>query len=662
MATAALGLSASCLSVQDYGKPSLPLDSNDGGALSPPIDSIGKDSPTTDGTRRWEWINPAPTGKTLTAIGGTSETDVWVAGEAGTVAHFDGARWDLRYAGPPDTTYFSIGTRQSNNVWIAGRAGNQIGVVHYDGKEWTNSYPFAGSNFHLFSHGTGARLFAVVDWDVLELTEGKWERTDTSANDVFGPPADLWVAPSGAAWMITTGAKLLHLPAGSRTWQLESPLAPSQAVGIAISGAGSQACAFYTGRPSGAGGGAGFVHYDGTTWQAGPAATNLLAIDTEPHGSTSACLADGTGILVEGDRIVTASLSSAPSGHLPSDFPGERLYGAMSLDGSRALAVGTLGAFMERTSGTTSWNERGPTTRNDIVGVDVGLDGAVMLVDALQPDRSSGGEVLFFDGALETRSTSGIAAPILPYGITVIDKDDAWVLSEVSGSAGVAHWTGTWGATRRLDGPSSLSGAEGLAIWAPAKDDVWITATEHCPTPLPSGACETKVAGYAWHYEGSAWKAVAVDAPYRSIHGTGPKDVWFAGDGVAHWDGTTLTRVPSLTTTFTGVWSSAPGRVWLWGESALLFDGQTSTPIQSALGAATDWDVRGIAESDGGDLFVLTKRATGTSLLWFDASRTKLLEQVTSALELTTIRGRGYELWAVGAGGASMRFSPTKPR
>jgi hypothetical protein len=116
--------------------------------------------------------------------------------------------------------------------------------------------------------------------------------------------------------------------------------------------------------------------------------------------------------------------------------------------------------------------------------------------------------------------------------------------------------------------------------------------------------------------------------------------------------------VPSLKGSFAGVWSSAKDRVWLWGDRALSFDGQTSTPIKAALNAAADWTVLGIAESVAGDVFVLTKRGTGTSLLWFDPSRTRLVEQVEADLELSQIRGRGDQLWAVGAGGGALRFAP----
>jgi len=146
-----------------------------------------------------------------------------------------------------------------------------------------------------------------------------------------------------------------------------------------------------------------------------------------------------------------------------------------------------------------------------------------------------------------------------------------------------------------------------------------------------------------------------------AIHGRGPNDVWLAGDGLAHRDGKALTHIEAVTGRFTGVWASAPGWVWLWGDRAVLFHGKT-TPVEKALGAASEWTTTGIAEAANGDVFVLTKRGTGTALLWFDPTRTKLVEQVSSDLELWALRGRGDRLWAVGAGGATLRFGVPNPK
>jgi hypothetical protein len=347
---------------------------------------------------------------------------------------------------------------------------------------------------------------------------------------------------------------------------------------------------------------------------------------------------------------VRASPTAAPALRAPYDFQGERLFGAWSIDGANAYAVGTLGAFMTRASGATGsiWQEKGPTVRKDLVAIDIGTDGTAMVAGMHQPDPKYGGEILFSkgSGALVTSKGGGaFAGPSSPIAVSMLDANDAWVLANDTSNVGIAHWTGKWSATRFMR-------SEGLpprgpqAIWAAAKDDVWATATNAM-----------------WHYDGTtqSWNEVKVDTTYRSIHGRAPNDVWFAGDaGVAHWDGKDLVKVAALTGKFTGVWSSAPSRVWLWGGDggkAVLFDGVDKiVPVEKALHASAEWDVRGIAEAAHGDVFVLTKKSVGTQLLWFDPSHEKLVDIVSSDLELTAIRGRGEHIAAVGKGGAFVGF------
>jgi hypothetical protein len=635
-------LSAACVSTQDFPDDQPPPAAVD----QPPGDqpdggSIGDKKPEPIGTYEWQWANPSPTGRTLYAISGSAENDVWVAGEGGTVSHWNGKIWDIKHRGPDGARYFSVGAVSANEVWVAGELNGSVSVVHYDGKDWKESFPFAGSKFTGFSHGEGKRLFALVDWDIQELqSDGTWKSTDTKANDVFGAPQDLWVSSTGESWAILLGAKIMHLPAGSTTWEMVGPIAgmKSNTAGISISGAGAKVCAFYTSFAST--GVSGYLTYDGS-WHVAPTTTDVMPFVSDAHGAPSACFPDGSGLLTYGGYVVLASPTEAPGAHMADDFQGETLYAAWSPGGTKAFAVGTLGAFVTRAPGAISGAEAAPTVRKDMLAIDVALDGTVMAADSDQPDHSSGGDILFYrDGAFVTQlaTTGQMMGPQIPIGIAAVSEGDAWILANDGSQIGVAHWkNGAFGVTRMLGG---FGGGQPLAIFAAAKDDVWITATKG-----------------AWHYDGTNWNDVAVDASYKSIHGSAPDDVWFVGDAVAHWDGKNLSRV--LPDAYDGVWSSTKGRVWLWGaKGAVLYDGKTSTPVQKVLGASAEWTTVGIAEATSGDVFVLTKRATGTSLLWFDPSHTKLVEQLSSDLELWQIRGRGNELWAIGQGGASLRFAP----
>ena len=632
----------SCLWVLDFGGSASNVDA-------------GEVFPTPDGTWRWQWANPSPTGKSLHATGGTSASDIWVGGEGGTIAHFDGARWDQVRRSAEATRYFAIGTMKPNDVWAATDTNGKISAEHYDGTTWVESYPFAGATLNGFSHGSGGRLFAFVEWNVLELqADGTWKSTDTTENQTFGPPADIWVSDAGEAWTITTGAKLLRLPKGSEHWVLQPPLVEANAVGLSLSGAGTTACAFFTGRTSPLGGG--FLRYDGASWSVGKRASAPLSVTTTtPHGSRSACYSDGSGVFIDEQGMIEATLPVAPTPRGSFNFQGEKPLGAMSLEGSVAYVVGARGAFQTRAPGASSSIERGPTTRKDLYAVDVGFDGSIFGVDAAQPIRDLGGDVLQWNEGWKKPQASGLAGPSIPVAVAVVASNDVWVATNDSSRVGVAHWTGQWGVTRFLS--NGFAGAEALAIFSPGKSDVWIAGRSRCQSP----PCSTPT-GFIWHYDGSEWLGIDAPGEYVSVHGTGSSDVWFAGSNVAHWDGKALSVVSNVAGKFEGVWSSAEKRVWLWGAQSFLYDGQALTPIADALHAPIEWTVQGMAESASGDVFVLTKRATGTTLLWFDSTRTRLVEQFSSEMGLVAIRGRGNSLWAVGEGGATLRFGPPQLR
>jgi hypothetical protein len=656
----------SCLSVQNFG--STNSDAPDAGtAADGTSPSLGSDPPPDKWG--WAWANPAPTGNALYAIDGTSDEDIWVAG-AGMIAHYNGKAWDRQRLDPNGTKYFAIGVRAANDVWVAGGSGDDAHVLHFDGKDWTESYPFAGALFGGFSHGAGNRLFAIVNLGLFELSsEGAWTASDTGQTLVDrGPVSDVWVAPSNDAWAITLGAlhapTLLHAAPGSQTWERTGPDLPTDAKGLAISGAGAYGCAFYNNQDRMAVGdnGIGLLFYDQKQWQTGVRAP-ASALFQPPQGATSACLRGGTGIIVSDHHLLALGLDGDRVEN-STELPIVK-HAAWSFDGLHGYAVGDNGLVLQRAwdddSEFDDWKEVGPTIRNDLYDVDVGLDGSVLAVDGLRTIVPHGGEVLSWADRWKAISDPvGHVGPTVPVADTVLGAKDAWIASDENGHIGVTHFTGDWSSKPTLLDGTPAEQEDALAIWAPAANDVWLTGRERCPDASSAAGkpCSKALASFAAHFDGAKWSTFATESAYVSIHGTGSNDVWFAGAGVAHWDGRSLTPVSTLAGQFAGVWSSVVGRVWLWGESSFLYDGTTATPVKKALGSSSDWKVTGIAESTAGDVFVLTARSVGTTLLWFDPSRTKLVEQVSSDMPLTKIKGRGNRLWAIGPGGASLRFEP----
>jgi hypothetical protein len=73
-------------------------------------------------------------GHTLRAVWGSSSTDVYAAGDGGTIIHYDGFEWATVLAGAADDLHALAGSGPGD-VWAAGLSGT---VLHYDETEWAD--------------------------------------------------------------------------------------------------------------------------------------------------------------------------------------------------------------------------------------------------------------------------------------------------------------------------------------------------------------------------------------------------------------------------------------------------------------------------------------------------------------------------------------------
>src|SRR5215831_15691686 len=88
----------------------------------------------------WVVENPSPLPNALLAAWASSETDLWVFGELGGMAHYDGTGWSVTK--PLTDAYLRAAWGSApNDVWAAGTSGT---LVHFDGEQWS-----------LFSAGSG---------------------------------------------------------------------------------------------------------------------------------------------------------------------------------------------------------------------------------------------------------------------------------------------------------------------------------------------------------------------------------------------------------------------------------------------------------------------------------------------------------------------------
>jgi hypothetical protein len=105
----------------------------------------------------WVWQNPLSRGHDLAGVWGSSGSDVFAAGDSGTILHYNGSSWSAMSSG---TTNYLYG------VW--GSSGSGVFAVGWDGT--------------VLHHGP---MSGIADFDGDGKPDILWRNTSTGANAVW---------------------------------------------------------------------------------------------------------------------------------------------------------------------------------------------------------------------------------------------------------------------------------------------------------------------------------------------------------------------------------------------------------------------------------------------------------------------------------------------
>jgi hypothetical protein len=148
----------------------------------------------------WCWANPLPQGNPLSAIWGASDTDVWFAGVAGTVLHWNGSTLALVASGT-FSHLRAISGASATDVWAVGDDG---AAVHWDGSTWTVQPAAVTEQLTgVWAAGAGEAWAVAAGGDVLHYASGTWTPTASGVSSlaaVWGAaPDDVWIAGAAGA-------------------------------------------------------------------------------------------------------------------------------------------------------------------------------------------------------------------------------------------------------------------------------------------------------------------------------------------------------------------------------------------------------------------------------------------------------------------------------
>lgn len=477
---------------------------------------------TTDG-QRWSTFR-SPTEKHLTAVSGSSASNVFAAGQQGTLIRWNGTNWALVGGSPTNQDFndlFTVGAGAivvSNGGFfdVATPSGLWIRLTLSDG-----GYPDPGKNL-MGVWGTAATDFWVVgSGGYVIRCLGPFP---TCTESTLPQGANLYTvhgSPAGGVW--AAGAQYTyHFDGG--TW---TPYLPSASVGLWVADV-------WSAGESDAWGASFFgdlMRWNGVSWSdvSRPGQANFGRFSGT--ASTDLWLVGGT------DRSHWNGSGWEPRNDYSSSGEVRSLFGLSATD---VWAVGDSTAhwngstWREVTRHGAQLNSLWGTGSTDLWGV--GPDGGIHHWDGLSWSGAAsgtsidlhgisgrgptevwavgrGGETLFWGGGGWTRKTTSVTADL--NGVWVSPALDVFAASD---AGAIVQWAGNdWQEVASTSAPvSSISGSSSTDVWAIGRR------------------------GGLWSWNGSTWEkrpAPAVD--FSAIHAL-PGGAWFA----VGQSGTVIRRTP----------------------------------------------------------------------------------------------------------------------
>lgn len=690
------GFANACSDTQRFGdEPSpYPPTSPSGTSWSSDVERPAR-LPTSSATRRWEWMNPRPTGETLLGVGGSSDHDVWLVGARGTVLHWDGARIEVPLQGVEDTTFHAVWTSGPDDVWLFGDTPQGSRLLRWNGTAWSEQLGLAGKRVATVSSGSTKRFIILTEaisfqttWEY-DRSSGAW--VELSEGPIAtGAATDVWVDETGDAWVSCRSSRFFRrCRLGKSECERISISKDQDLDAFGIWGSSSNDInAFYT-EPKVEGGGLmqqglRSLHFDGSTWKprdeiddfiGGWDPTVMSARHSPPAGTS-----DGRRMAFVDDSVVTyipPAVRKTPAAYNgadatyplhPSVHPGPRTKALWTSPSGTTFGVGEFGMFVRFDPTTARWVELLPSVRENVGPV------------SLAPDdgRLSFTRTSVLRWSTDRWQSSSIGEYEELSAVRAFSTQEAWVAT----GGGIGRWTADGGMPIRFP----LSGGSFVqALWGEGggegdgKGDGTWAATLDKPPDLSSvdwkdmkgSLCTgTKVPAPG---KISPWTCFATAHRTFAISGTSASDVWFAGDELMHWDGSKLetsTAFAPANRRFAGVHARGKKDVWLWGKKSFYFDGTIEVPLAEALGTMMDvgdGNVLSITSDKAGNLYVLVSADTTPKpsdegpnavliyrYLKEDGSFT--LDRAVDA-PLRTLTARGNEIWATGKYGATLRLS-----
>ena len=447
--------------------------------------------------------------------------DVWAVGDLGTVSHFDGTEWKSLTAGGLGRLR-AVWAANKDDVWIGGDGGKLYkwgGGTTWtpealQGNATTEIYALGGPSAATMLAGTRAGLYA--------RSGATWAPTKTFQDSNSTGIEDIFTLDATHAY----AAGIDHFERwNGTTWTTDTP--PSTGRGFFGTWASSANDVWLAGV-SGE-----LLHHDGVAWKDFAERFTFETSDAYSVGNVAVAAIDTKSLVMVAEKGQVARKSGLTGKWTKEVIPGasDVALRAVSANGPNDIVVAGNGIYR--------WN--GTAWKEEKVSKSSGWN-AVTRVDPMTPWLvGNSGTIAKWNGMQWVNDeTSGTTASLR--GVWAADAMNVWAVGD---QGTILRWNGV--AWEKETPPTP--GVDYLAVWGSSANDVWIAPGS----------------GKILHRVNGAWKEEdhVVGNRLGSVSGTGPNDVWFAGQspaGIVHWDGAKFTvarhnqAIGTITTVGTSVY------------------------------------------------------------------------------------------------------------
>jgi hypothetical protein len=546
----------------------------------------------------WEWQNPLPQGNPLYGVWGSSSSDVFAVGAAGTVLHCDGSTWSGMTSGTTNSLSGVWGSSSSNVFAVGGT------ILHYDGTAWSPMTSGTTNYLHDVWGSSSSDVFATGnDGTILHCDGTAWSAmTSGTTNNLFG----VWGSSSSDVFAVGEKGTILHYDGSAWSAMISGTTLYFNAVwgnssSDVFAATGSSAILHYDGSTwttmtGGNGGGLqglwgissydvfavgdGILHYDGFAWTVMSSDTTKLTLAIWGSSSSDVYAVGGYGTILHYNGSTWSAMSSGTTNDL---------HGVWDSSSSDVFAVGLghddfyenyFGAILHYNGST--WSGMSSGTTNGLYGVWGSSSSNVFAVGGQ-------GTILRYYGFTWSSMTSGTTNDL--HGVWGSSSSDVFA---VGANGTILHYDGSvW------SGMPSGSASDLYAVWGSSSSDVFAVGLDRVYESF---------FGVILHYDGSTWSAISSGtmAKLDGVWGSSSSDVFAVGEigTILHYDGSTWSGMTSgPTNDLHGVWGSSSSDVFAVGANGTIlhYDGS----VWGGMTSGTSNNLNGAWGSSSADVFAV---------------------------------------------------------